>query len=57
MTAIGDPLLTELSGPEWRFVELPTGHYPMLSRPEDLAEVLLGLAPSAVDRGTNPREE
>jgi hypothetical protein len=29
----------------------------MLSRPEDLAEVLLGLAPSTVDRDTNPREE
>ena len=30
-----------LDGPEWRFVELPTGHYPMFSRPEDLAELLL----------------
>jgi hypothetical protein len=29
----------------------------MLSRPDDLAEVLLGLAPPAADGGTNPREE
>ena len=32
-----------LAGPEWRFAELPTGHYPMLSRPEDLAQLLLDL--------------
>jgi hypothetical protein len=56
MTATGHPLFSELSGPEWRFVELPTGHYPMVSMPDDLAEVLLGLAPSAVDSGSNPRE-
>lgn len=35
--------------------ELPTGHWPMFSRPEDLAEVLLGLESPAVDRGANPR--
>jgi pimeloyl-ACP methyl ester carboxylesterase len=43
MVAGGHPLFRELSGPEWRFVELPTGHWPMFSRPEDLAEVLLDL--------------
>jgi hypothetical protein len=38
-----DPLFRELAGLEWRFVEVPTGHWPMFSRPEDLAELLLGL--------------
>jgi pimeloyl-ACP methyl ester carboxylesterase len=43
MIASGQPLFRELEGPEWRLVELPTGHYPMFSRPEDLAELLLDL--------------
>jgi pimeloyl-ACP methyl ester carboxylesterase len=43
MIAGGDPLFRELTGPEWRFVELPTGHWPMFSRPEDLAGLLLDL--------------
>jgi pimeloyl-ACP methyl ester carboxylesterase len=43
MIAGGHPLFRELSGPEWRFVELPTGHWPMFSRPEDLAALLLDL--------------
>jgi hypothetical protein len=30
----GNPVFREMAGPSWRFVELPTGHYPMLSRPE-----------------------
>jgi pimeloyl-ACP methyl ester carboxylesterase len=57
MIAGGRPPVGDPSGPNWRFVGLPTGHYPMLSRPDDLAEVLLGLAPPAADGGTNPREE
>lgn len=44
MIAGGHPLFRELSGPKWRFVELPTGHWPMFSRPEDLAGLLLDLA-------------
>src|SRR5215216_1212957 len=43
MIASGNPLFRELAGPEWRFVELPTGHWPMFSRPEDPAELLLDL--------------
>jgi hypothetical protein len=31
------------NSPEWRFVELPRGHYPMFSRFEDLAKLLLDL--------------
>lgn len=43
MISRGHPLAKELSSPNWRFVELPTGHWPMFSRPEDLAELLLDL--------------
>jgi pimeloyl-ACP methyl ester carboxylesterase len=43
MIASGDPLFRELARPEWQFVELPTGHYPMFSRPEDLTKLLLDL--------------
>ena len=43
MIASDNPLFRGLAGPEWRFAELATGHYPMLSRPEDLAELLLDL--------------
>ena len=43
MIASGNPLFRKLAGPEWRFVELPTGHWPMFSRPENLSEMLLDL--------------
>ncbi|WP_224391994.1 alpha/beta fold hydrolase [Pseudonocardia sp. ICBG1293] len=39
----GVPGFAEMDGPEWRFVALPTGHWPMLSEPAGLAEVLDGL--------------
>ena len=45
--ASGNPLFREMVGPNWRFVELPTGHYPMFSRPHDLAAVLLDLPSGA----------
>jgi pimeloyl-ACP methyl ester carboxylesterase len=41
MVTGGNPSFREMAGPNWRFVELPTGHYPMFSRPDDLAAVLL----------------
>jgi pimeloyl-ACP methyl ester carboxylesterase len=44
MIASGTPLSRGLDRPEWRFVELPTGHWPMFSRPGDLAELLLELS-------------
>jgi pimeloyl-ACP methyl ester carboxylesterase len=47
MIASGHPWFRELGGPEWRLLELPTGHWPMFSRPDDLAEVLRGLLPPA----------
>ena len=43
MIASGDLVFRELASPTWRFIELPTGHYPMFSRPDDLATVLLDL--------------
>jgi pimeloyl-ACP methyl ester carboxylesterase len=41
MIAAAHPWFAELGGPEWSFEELPTGHWPMFSRPEDLARLLL----------------
>ena len=37
-------LLSALAEPSWQFVELPTGHWPMFSRPHELAELLGNLA-------------
>ena len=51
MIASGNPSFSGLAGHEWRFAELPTGHYPMLSRPEDLAGLLLELASEKPVRG------
>jgi hypothetical protein len=51
MIASGNPLFSGLDAPEWRFVELPTGHYPMFSRPKDLAELLLDLPSGASTAG------
>jgi len=30
-----------MGGPDWSFVALPTGHWPMFSRPGALAELLV----------------
>ncbi|MEV1026950.1 alpha/beta fold hydrolase [Streptomyces sp. NPDC050264] len=40
----GDPMLKALARPDVTFFELPTGHWPMLSCPEELANVLLAAA-------------
>ena len=34
------PLFSELKDPNFEFVDLPTGHYPMFSRPAELADLL-----------------
>jgi pimeloyl-ACP methyl ester carboxylesterase len=39
----GVPGFAEMAGPEWSFLELPTGHWPMFSVPGELAEALCGL--------------
>ncbi|MCW2880294.1 MAG: putative esterase [Sphaerisporangium sp.] len=36
----GHPFFAAVSGPEWELHELPTGHWPMFSRPEDTARLL-----------------
>jgi pimeloyl-ACP methyl ester carboxylesterase len=40
------PWFRELAGPEWRLLELPTAHWPMFSRPDDLAVLLIDILPS-----------
>lgn len=45
MIASDHPMFRGFSGPGWQFVELPTGHWPMFSRPDDLAGRLLDLPP------------
>jgi pimeloyl-ACP methyl ester carboxylesterase len=39
------PWFRELADPEWRLLELPTGHWPMFSRTGDLAELLIDIPP------------
>jgi hypothetical protein len=33
-------MFQELAGSEWTFLDLPTGHWPMFSKPRELAELL-----------------
>ncbi|AJT69079.3 hypothetical protein T261_7481 [Streptomyces lydicus] len=44
LVGLGDPRLQALLDPQVTFFELATGHWPMLSAPEELAEVLLRAA-------------
>lgn len=44
--ANGNAMFQELTGSEWKFVDLPTGHWPMFSKPRELSEILLGEANS-----------
>ncbi|MQY08971.1 alpha/beta fold hydrolase [Actinomadura macrotermitis] len=44
LVASGNPVFAAMTGPEWSFHELPTGHWPMLSRPVELAALLAELA-------------
>ncbi|HET7270981.1 MAG TPA: hypothetical protein VFI90_07815 [Rubrobacter sp.] len=53
--ASGDPVFREMASTNWRFVELPTGHYPMFSRPDDLATVLLDLPSGASSQDDSER--
>lgn len=53
--ADGSPLPDEVkrdgSGDGWRLRQLPTGHYPMISRPRELAEQLLEVAAPSASAG------
>lgn len=40
MIAAGHPWTRSMSGPEWRYADLPTSHWPMLSKPAELAAIL-----------------
>jgi pimeloyl-ACP methyl ester carboxylesterase len=44
LAADGHPWFAELTQPQWSFLELPTGHWPMFSVPGPLAGLLAGLA-------------
>jgi pimeloyl-ACP methyl ester carboxylesterase len=44
LIAAGHPWGQAMSGPQWRYVELPTGHWPMFSRPDEVVEILAGLS-------------
>jgi pimeloyl-ACP methyl ester carboxylesterase len=44
MVAAGIPQIVALTKPPWRFLELQTGHWPMLSAPGELAQLLDQLA-------------
>ncbi|MEU5919476.1 dienelactone hydrolase family protein [Streptomyces sp. NPDC047141] len=52
--ASGPPHLRVFTEDRFRFFELPTGHWPMLSAPGDLAEVLLRAADGGGHRVTAP---
>ncbi|WP_306319133.1 MULTISPECIES: alpha/beta hydrolase [unclassified Streptomyces] len=49
LLSFGDPAIQALVRPDVTFFELPTGHWPMLSCPAELADVLLR---AAADEGT-----
>ncbi|TDD87202.1 alpha/beta hydrolase [Actinomadura darangshiensis] len=40
----GHPIFSMMVGPGWTYRELPTGHWPMFSKPRELAALLAGLA-------------
>ena len=44
MAAAYPDMFREWTTPGWQVVELPTGHWPMFSRPGDLAALLASLA-------------
>lgn len=41
--AVGVPIFRHMAGDNWRYTELPTWHWPMFSRPTELAEILDGV--------------
>ncbi|AEA28708.1 putative esterase [Pseudonocardia dioxanivorans CB1190] len=45
LAAAGVPAFAQLADPEWDIRDLPTGHWPMLSEPHELAVVLADVAP------------
>lgn len=56
LVQLGDPRLRALADPRITFFELPTGHWPMLSAPDALADVLLAAAKGEGQRLSLPNE-
>jgi pimeloyl-ACP methyl ester carboxylesterase len=56
MSASGSPLAQAFTGPNWQFIELPTGHWPMFSRPDELAAALLDLPSGDSGQDAGERE-
>jgi pimeloyl-ACP methyl ester carboxylesterase len=52
MIAAGHPWFADLAGPQWSFRELPTGHWPMFSVPDALADLLHDLSPATQGPGS-----
>ncbi|WP_228975643.1 alpha/beta fold hydrolase [Streptomyces sp. DH12] len=57
LVGLGDPRLRALTDPGVTFFELDTGHWPMLSVPDELADVLLRAAAGEGHRLTPPGDE
>ncbi|GAA3368597.1 alpha/beta hydrolase [Streptomyces sannanensis] len=57
LVAAGPPHLQALAEPQVSFFELETGHWPMLSTPDELAEVLLRAAAGEGHRVTAKKSE
>ncbi|MER7546805.1 alpha/beta fold hydrolase [Spirillospora sp. NPDC127506] len=51
MGAAGHPVFAAMTGPGWTYRELPTGHWPMFSKPRELAALL---AEAAAGTGADP---
>jgi pimeloyl-ACP methyl ester carboxylesterase len=45
----GEPMITQLTQPPWQWIDLQTGHWPMFSAPDELAEILDSLVPEEVE--------
>lgn len=49
MVEAGVPEITQLTSPPWHYLELETGHWPMFSAPDELADALDSLADGQPD--------
>ncbi|WP_338702644.1 alpha/beta fold hydrolase [Streptomyces sp. Q6] len=57
VVGLGDPALQVLTRPGVTFFELPTGHWPMLSCPAELADILLRAAAGEGERLAVPQTD
>jgi hypothetical protein len=52
----GNAMFRELAGPQWTFIDLPTGHWPMFSKPKELAALLHAQASTLIAPSQNAKE-